>query len=1402
MDGTDYINRIDKQHADYLLNKSVNNINENVEDTSTFNINEQEVIPKNEIEKDDSNNNYFVRYPLTPFPFDKIGDVPPDVLNQKVMDVKSDTSGNIIYIDPENKQPILFDTGLLVKDLFNKEPLDNSIDNQTSRLQEVQETFKEQYNFKDPLMPNYLSAEDVAAIGTELAEQLTTETSYRGTTIADAFIARFIKGRPKNTKAILQVGYFMESVGAGSLDGIEAGLTSLQQSNSKIANSVFSGIDIAMAGGRYSPTNDPKKLADRIGGNIGVAMEFLETLPIYEPVLRATFIARAYKRTKKQEARRIEDLRRNPNLAMGANWEANWQKEILAAKIADDNPKIKISMLEDFERRMAFKSGILNPTPEDLEKFRVYEIVNKKIILDEDKLLAISKDIRDDIVTMNLGEDYYDKISQRDDFVVPIFKPQVLDAMVAIAADFKKEFPKKWNNKKSPTQNIYALMLRGDITEEKAVAAISKYGIDFEDYALSIVGAVSDAASIMGKWSQLSKRIPSGRQENIKTKKMLEAMSDADVNIRRLESVRLGFVVSKVATAMRNLQSAFIRAPLEGLSNVFDEALYQVSTNGYIAGGKSLYSKENWKDSFTPLTYIFSRPDRVEGMAKLILSNKNYADQFDLMYNQLNEIQNYAKKKGYNPNPHMDNVLTELEDLTRVLNTPNRWQEMLVRNAAFLGKLEVLVKREYGIDLIDTMQAGKFRDLVNDNPEIRKINKDDAFIYELDGKEISKAEVDSLGDNAKKSVRKISKVKTFEGLINESVQYALDVTYANKPDNKFLKSMVDIINQNSIAKIPLTTAVMFPRFMAKSAEYIAMLGAGGSVPLTRKLMSVANSKLRGPLTDNERKYLSRNLAGIIAGTGTGFAILSSYIDKLVQPKEGSTFDTFTDYIAGSAQFGAFYWQRQYELNKKLYEYKGKIINDWEFSQLSDQEKEKVFISDDAPPPSRYIKVGKNEYLDTNPIFPMRQFRYLVDLTIQINNKTFDAETFDSKEFLQVFTGSNFRQGTGHTILNEAANLIAGTKDIVGDEKSKEFGIVLGRLVGEWGGTTLVPLTQIIDAQRAAEEIREIHPWAKYLIPELLLPSRTSEIKDRKKEPFSNGATFMSNLIDFDFSGMAESVKGSVILKPIQRSGLFTSAKEEELLPTVEGLYSDKALRMYPTYRLTLGLSMYRSLLESGEYLHNLGLKAYEFKSKFESPKAIREHTRLMRSALPTIVRSLKEKQNDLEKEWDNDPLLQNAYTRKQYTSYVLRAKARAEMGVLKTFLRDRTKYKASSQYIDLFEQYSKISKTYRSAASVEFFKKFKRRPFDQISSKEDIISIEKLIQEKLKLYDRIPELQKKYPSIEEYETYLMTSEKLKRNIKDINWLLMASKEIKRTYVGQFKEKVDPKRQSLEKALSN
>ena len=95
----------------------------------------------------------------------------------------------------------------------------------------------------------------------------------------------------------------------------------------------------------------------------------------------------------------------------------------------------------------------------------------------------------------------------------------------------------------------------------------------------------------------------------------------------------------------------------------------------------------------------------------------------------------------------VDNVLSELEDGVSVLNSANRRQEYLVRRGAFLGELERLVKREYKIDLIDTLNDGKIKDLLNDSTTVRPKG-----------------------------------ARSFNELVADATNNALDVTYAKQPD--------------------------------------------------------------------------------------------------------------------------------------------------------------------------------------------------------------------------------------------------------------------------------------------------------------------------------------------------------------------------------------------------------------------------------------------------------------------------------------------------------------------------------------------------------------------------------------------------------------------------------------------
>ncbi len=338
-------------------------------------------------------------------------------------------------------------------------------------------------------------------------------------------------------------------------------------------------------------------------------------------------------------------------------------------------------------------------------------------------------------------------------------------------------------------------------------------------------------------------------------------------NIMRLEGIRRGGLVSQLATAARNLQSAGIRSPMDSLGNVMDTALYNMGEAKGVggkaaAGAKSLISKENWKDSFANMKYMFGPESRLDAKdyVDFILDRPELAKQFDLMFNQLNELQ-AATGRGMARKEQVDNfieaarqrakdtktkfdlkkarrkaeaaadatptlgkgvdtVLSELEDGVSVLNSANRWQEYLVRRGAFLGELERLVKREYKIDLIDTLNDGKIKDLLNDSTTVRPKG-----------------------------------ARSFNELVADATNNALDVTYAKQPDIGVFREATSFITRNG-----LTVVMPFPRFMFNSMELMGNYAGGASIPLTKKIMGQIPKGTK--LSAKDRQRISRNLVGI------------------------------------------------------------------------------------------------------------------------------------------------------------------------------------------------------------------------------------------------------------------------------------------------------------------------------------------------------------------------------------------------------------------------------------------------------------------------------------------------------------------------------------------------------------
>ena len=415
-----------------------------------------------------------------------------------------------------------------------------------------------------------------------------------------------------------------------------------------------------------------------------------------------------------------------------------------------------------------------------------------------------------------------------DDITQPLLKPEKLDALVATVANLKEKFPDAFDNDKTVIDNLFELTVNKElIAGDELIDMLNKYNINFEDYILTVVGSGSEAGRTLQKLSQIKRMRPANEMIAMQEAATKEAAGTIRKTVMRIENIRRGGLVSQLATAARNLQSGAIRAPLEGFGNVMDNALYQLSEEGAAAGLKELGSFSNWKDSFRHMKYMFGPETRldVKDYVDFLMEQPELAGQADLLFNNINEIQ---KLTGRGEGGAVDSVLSVLEDSVDVLNTPNRWQEHLIRRGAFLSELEKLVKREYKIDLIDTINKGQIRDLLNDASSVRP--KD---------------------------------ARSFVDIMEDATNAALDITYAKQPEVPVFRSTSQFIVRNG-----LTVVLPFPRFMFNSMELMGQYAGGASIPLARKMASiVSGGKVgKGKLTMKDRQRISRNIQGIaVAG---------------------------------------------------------------------------------------------------------------------------------------------------------------------------------------------------------------------------------------------------------------------------------------------------------------------------------------------------------------------------------------------------------------------------------------------------------------------------------------------------------------------------------------------------------
>ena len=850
----------------------------------------------------------------------------------------------------------------------------------------------------------------------------------------------------------------------------------------RLAGDIGQLLEVSEAGFAVRPVGTVSKAF--MGGEKGKVV--YESIQDYKNAIKKQKELDAFEKTgKKLNEKEMELFLSGKNLnverARIATNEYEKARQNLASKVASLNNDIADKLIDDFEQTTGtvISSVVQGKKVVDYEKVRGVgeKKLNKKYYNEEDEI-NIENDERYSDLYFLKGED--------GDLTSPILNPDKFDKLVALVSDLKKANPDEFDKKVADTIDPLEGTLEGlgvkkkkkakpktlidelfDLTVKKDLLAsdeltelLAKYGVSFEDYILMVVGSGSKAGKILNKLSQI-KRVRSFQElAEINAKKKAASENVFFKGLQRIENIRRGGLVGTIATAARNLESALIRTPTEGLVNLFETSILRfaqgfdkedfLNLKPTARAVGTFFNPIDWKDSFRHLKYIYSDRANAEDYTNFIFENSEFDKQVSRFYDMVSEIR---KSQGAGSGGKMDAILSEIEGVVDVVNKPNRWQDYLIRRGVFLAELERLTRRDMGIDLIETINNGKIRDLINQAPSIQGRTKKGRF-----------------------SKRKVTpEAPKFIELVNEATEKALDITYGSAPKIQTFREIANFITRKG-----LTTIIPFPRFMFKSMELMGEYSMGLPIALAKQIVRKGSKY--------DATMAARNLVGL-------------------------------------TMIGAAGLYRNQE---------------------------------DAPAEYNKMRLPDGSLLDVMPIFPLGQMLYIAEADKRFRNGTFD-NWFDAREFIKIFTGTNFRPGmTGEFLLRDLGQL-AGSGSIKTEEA---LGKGLGRIVGNYAVSFLQPFSMAIDLERS-------------------LGGRTTKFKDANSDP---DLTFLGSLVK-EFK------------RPFKQRGFISPSQEAALPDKVLAIQQGGLERMYPVARLLGGFNITSGDTETTNFIKSLGLSDYDFSGK-------------------------------------------------------------------------------------------------------------------------------------------------------------------------------------------------------------
>ena len=961
----------------------------------------------------------------------------------------------------------------------------------------------------------------------------------------------------------------------------------------------------------------------------------------------------------------------NVSKMQGATAAERAEKLAASKKIAEAHPEIKDELIINFEETSGKKISVPNEDGSlriDPDMARRAGVETSQEIYDAQRLSLRSALFEDDAslidysksqikggVDVKVDTDAEQLQLGGSSIMQPLLIPDKLEGLVAAVVKLKEKYPRAFTEKrfapvgKETKGRKYRLidhLLELTLNEKLApsdeiIDVLNEAGISFEDFILTVMGSASEAGKVLQRIGQLKRARPTSEMVLLQEAASKEAQGAIRQFIMRIEGARRGGLVSKLATAARNMQSFGVRAPLESVGNILDTALYNASKaaegrafvlkpvvgtaaftkalnpiafrmptvkNGF--GGMSpIVASDNFRDSFRNMRYIFSptMSFRVKEAVDFLMANPKFDAQFKKMFAMVNEIE----KGSGRVDPKILEYGTPAFPKSPIatLFTDGAVKSKAIKEFRESGKINLLLN-EYE-DIIQVLNApNRWQEFLIRRgtffSELERLVRREYKIDFIDALENGKLD-DFLNDA---STVRPKNARSFMEIVDEASGKAMDVTYGKMPDFVPFREITQFITRNGF-----TTIVAFPRFMFNNLELIGQYAGGASIPLTKAAFSLfPKSPYKGPFTFKDRQRISRNLVGWAA-------VYAAYKWRTSDAAEGTNYKDIPAHVKAED--------------------------------------------------------GRDAVIDTTAISPIRPYLWAGDAVKQLERGTYSTwnDRIGTRGFKDTFGTVNLRRGPGSSLIEQIA-AIGADADLSSEESIAK---TIARPLAQFRATYIVPLSQIVDAQRA-------------------FGGRTLDFKEYDTDP------------TLDFSDRFE----AEMAIPSDRMGITMTADEEAALPEKVSVFQKNKQKVGPFWRLLGGVSMTTENAKYGQYLSKFGFTEFDFASKSKIPSIENYENARIRDALPIVV-EVVQSMNTEQNARNRYAIAGDALKAEQSEEYYVKEAVRTEVerlvkGIKEVVTKGSEIGAPNIAYATALQDYAKLGSKYRKRAMTMFLENENRKP--------------------------------------------------------------------------------------------